>query len=107
MKQSVIAASMMVMGLAAGMMSMPARADSHDTLNFEVVMKMADKNQDGTVTKAEFLEAMGKAYDMTAEAFEDVIRATLDQLLQQAAHEFASAEFAAHIAPTGGIGPRR
>lgn len=45
--------------------SMPARADSHDAqMNFEMVFKMADRNKDGMVTRAEFLEAMGRAYDM-------------------------------------------
>lgn len=64
MKRSVLVASIVGLGLAAGTASLPARADSHDTMNFEMVMKMADKNKDGMVTRAEFLEAMGKAYDM-------------------------------------------
>lgn len=64
MKRSVLAVSIVSLGLVAGAASMPARADSHDTMNFEMVMKMADKNKDGMVTRAEFLEAMGKAYDM-------------------------------------------
>ena len=64
MKKSVLAATMVALGLAAGSISLPARADSHDILNFEMVMKMADRNKDGMVTRAEFLDAMGKAYDM-------------------------------------------
>lgn len=64
MKKSLLAAVAVTIGLAAGLLSTPARADSHDTINFEMVMKWADKNKDGMVTRAEFLEAMGKAYDM-------------------------------------------
>jgi hypothetical protein len=63
MRKSVIAATMVTLGLAVGAVSLPARADSHD-LNFDKIMQMADKNKDGMVTKAEFLDAMGKAYDM-------------------------------------------
>ena len=43
--------------------SLPARAQE-DPLSFDVVFKMADKNKDGMVSKPEFMEAMGKAYDM-------------------------------------------
>lgn len=64
MKKSVLAATMVTLGLAASAYSLPARADSHDILNFELVLKMADRNKDGMVTRAEFLDAMGKAYDM-------------------------------------------
>jgi hypothetical protein len=64
MKKTVLAATMLSFGLAAGTVSLPARADSHDILNFDAIMKMADKNKDGMVTKAEFMDAMGKAYDM-------------------------------------------
>jgi hypothetical protein len=66
MKKSVLAATMVTLGLAAGAVSLPARADSH-VLNFETIFKMADKNADKMVTKAEFLDAMGKAYDMKME----------------------------------------
>lgn len=65
MKKSVLAATMVTLGLAAGAYSLPARADSHDTqMNFEMIFKLSDQNKDGMVTKAEFLDAMGKAYDM-------------------------------------------
>jgi hypothetical protein len=66
MKKSVLAATMVTLGLAAGAVSLPARADSH-VLNFETVFKMADKNADKMVNKQEFLDAMGKAYDMKME----------------------------------------
>jgi hypothetical protein len=65
MKKAVLAATMVALGLAAGAVSMPARADSHDTqMNFEMIFKLADQNKDGMVTRAEFLDAMGMAYDM-------------------------------------------
>jgi Ca2+-binding EF-hand superfamily protein len=63
MKKSVIAATMMSIGLAAAAVSLPARADGGD-LTFNAIFKMADKNTDGMVTRAEFLDAMGRAYDM-------------------------------------------
>lgn len=65
MKKTVLAATMVALGLAAGAVSMPVRADSHDTqMNFEMIFKLSDKNKDSMVTRAEFLDAMGKAYDM-------------------------------------------
>lgn len=65
MKKTVLAATLVALGLAAGAVSMAARADSHDTqMNFEMIFKLSDKNKDGMVTRAEFLDAMGKAYDM-------------------------------------------
>lgn len=66
MKKTVLAATMLALGMAAGTLSMPARADSGD-LTFNAIFKMADKNADGMVTRAEFLDAMGKAYDMKME----------------------------------------
>lgn len=64
MKKTMIAATM-AMGLVSATVALPARADSHDRdMNFEMIFKLADKNKDSMVTKAEFLEAMGKAYDM-------------------------------------------
>jgi hypothetical protein len=45
-----------------------ARAETMDDMRFGDIatMKMMDKNKDGMVTKAEFLEMMGKVYDMKA-----------------------------------------
>ena len=63
MKKTMLAATMMSMALAAATLSIPARADSGD-LDLQMAWTMADKNKDGMVTKAEFMEAMGKAYDM-------------------------------------------
>ncbi len=44
--------------------SAPVAAQGDITVNYAMVWKMADKNNDGMVTKAEFMEAMGKAFDM-------------------------------------------
>jgi hypothetical protein len=45
-----------------------ARAETMDDMRFGDIatMKMMDKNKDGMVSKAEFLEMMGKVYDMKA-----------------------------------------
>ena len=63
MKKSIVAASALALTLLGGVVSMPARADSGD-IYFEMIFTMADKNKDTMVTKAEFLDAMGRAYDM-------------------------------------------
>jgi hypothetical protein len=45
-----------------------ARAETMDDMRFGDIatIKMMDKNKDGMVSKAEFLEMMGKVYDMKA-----------------------------------------
>jgi hypothetical protein len=45
-----------------------ARAETIEDMRFGDIatMKMMDKNKDGMVSKAEFLEMMGKVYDMKA-----------------------------------------
>lgn len=64
MKKMHAAAAILAMALGTGV-AMPAFADSHDTnMSFEMIFKMADKNKNNMVTKQEFLDAMGKAYDM-------------------------------------------
>ncbi len=63
MMKTQIAAVALTMALGAG--AMPAHADSHDTnMNFEMIFKMADKNKNSMVSRQEFLDAMGRAYDM-------------------------------------------
>lgn len=44
------------------------RAETMDDMRFGDIatMKMMDKNKDGMVSKAEFLDMMGKVYDMKA-----------------------------------------
>jgi hypothetical protein len=60
MKKSIFAASALALGLAAGAVSLPARADSGDIV-FNKIFTTVDKN---TVSRTEFLDAMGRAYDM-------------------------------------------
>jgi hypothetical protein len=43
--------------------SLPARADMGD-ITFNKIFEMADKDRNAMITKQEFLDAMGKAYDM-------------------------------------------
>jgi Ca2+-binding EF-hand superfamily protein len=45
-----------------------ARAENMDDMRFGDVatVKMMDKNKDGMISKAEFLEMMGRLYDMKA-----------------------------------------
>ena len=63
MKQSSLAVSVLTLGLMAASASLPARADMGD-LTFNMIFEMADKDRNATITKQEFLDAMGKAYDM-------------------------------------------
>ena len=64
MKRRLFASSIMAIALSTGFMATPALADSGD-VTFEMIWKMAAK--DGMVTKKDFLDAMGKAYDMKME----------------------------------------
>ena len=63
MKKALLAATAMSLGLMAATVSLPARADAGD-ITFNAIFAMADKNKDSMITKQEFLDAMGKAYDM-------------------------------------------
>lgn len=63
MKKLQLALSIAAFGLMAATASLPARADSGD-LTFNAIFAMADKNKDSMITKQEFLDAMGKAFDM-------------------------------------------
>ncbi|MFN7573022.1 MAG: hypothetical protein ACK5TK_16455 [Betaproteobacteria bacterium] len=65
-RKSFLAATALALGLGAASIAMPASADPGD-MSFEQIFKMADKNNDKMITRAEFLEAMGKAYDMKME----------------------------------------
>jgi len=60
MKPIRIAAAALMLGLIA---AAPARADMGD-ITFNMIFEMADKDRNSMVTKQEFLDAMGKAYDM-------------------------------------------
>ncbi len=57
MKKALIAAAMLAVGLGIGA---PASADPGA---FEWLMKQAELSRDGAVTKQQFLDAMGRAYD--------------------------------------------
>ncbi len=65
MKKLTLAIAVLTLGVAATV-SLPARADMGD-VTFNKIFEMADKNKDSMVTKQEFLDAMGKAYDMKME----------------------------------------
>jgi EF hand len=66
MKKPFLAASALTLGMLAAAASLPARADQGD-VDFNKIFAMADKNKDSMITKQEFLDAMGKAYDMKME----------------------------------------
>jgi Spy/CpxP family protein refolding chaperone len=66
MKRRLLATSIMAIALSVGFAAAPARADSGD-IAFQMIWQMADANKDNMVTKAEFLDSMGKAYDMKME----------------------------------------
>jgi hypothetical protein len=63
MKRTQLAISALAFGLMAASASLPARADMGD-LTFNTIFEMADKDRNAMITKQEFLDAMGKAYDM-------------------------------------------
>jgi len=63
MKKTQLAISALAFGLMAASATLPARADMGD-ITFNEIFAMADKNKDSMITKQEFLDAMGKAYDM-------------------------------------------
>jgi hypothetical protein len=63
MKKMQLALSIAAFGLMAATASLPARADMGD-LTFNTIFAMADKDKNAMITKQEFLDAMGKAYDM-------------------------------------------
>ena len=65
MKKSLLAA-MITMSMAVGGFSSPAFAQTagDGSMSFDEIFRMADKNKNQMVTKQEFLDAMGRAYDM-------------------------------------------
>jgi hypothetical protein len=63
MKKMQLALSIAAFGLMAATASLPARADMGD-ITFNMIFEMADKDKNAMITKQEFLDAMGKAYDM-------------------------------------------
>jgi len=56
------------LGVALAVAAPLARAETMDDMRFGDIatVKMMDKNKDGMVSKAEFLEMMGKLYDAKA-----------------------------------------
>ena len=54
--------------LALGTFGLAAHAETNDDMSFSGMFKMVkvDKNKDGMVSRAEFIEMMGKIYDMKA-----------------------------------------
>ena len=63
-KRSFVASAALMLGLAAATFTLPAHAQISGEFNFQQFFKMADKNGDGMVTRTEFMDAMGKVYDM-------------------------------------------
>lgn len=63
MKKMQLVLSIAAFGLMAATASLPARAAGGGD-SFNAIFAMADMNKDGMVTKQEFLDAMGKQYDM-------------------------------------------
>jgi hypothetical protein len=62
MKSKLLTASVFALALHGAAFAAPQ--DAARDLTFPTIFKMADRNNDGLVTKEAFLEAMGKAYDM-------------------------------------------
>lgn len=54
----------MAIAVAATIASAPATAQVVDEdISFDGMLKMADRNRDGMVSRTEFMDAMGTAYD--------------------------------------------
>jgi len=66
MKKMHCAAAALAMALGIGA-AMPAYADDAD-MTFDKIFRMADQNNNKMVTRQEFLDAMGKAYDQKMNA---------------------------------------
>ncbi len=66
MKKSLIAAAVVAMVASTGAFAQGARGGM-DQLSFEQLLNIADKDKNKSITKQEFLDAMGKAYDMKME----------------------------------------
>lgn len=62
MNTKFLTASALALGLSTSLAVLPSQARA-EQLTFPVIFKMADKNNDGMVTRQEFLDAMGQAYD--------------------------------------------
>ena len=63
MKKALLAATAVSLGLLAATVSLPTRADAGD-ITFNSIFAMTDKDKNSMITREEFLDAMGKAYDM-------------------------------------------
>ena len=62
MRKSLLAVMITSMAVA-GFLS-PSYAVGDGSMSFDEIFRMADKNNNKMVTKEEFLDAMGRAYDM-------------------------------------------
>ncbi|MEZ5661127.1 MAG: EF-hand domain-containing protein [Burkholderiaceae bacterium] len=69
-KKLVAVSSASAVGLFLAMA--PMTASAQEIYNFDWLMKMADANHDGMVTKAEFLAAMSMAFDKKMEAMKSM-----------------------------------
>ncbi len=68
MKKAMITAAILAIAATSPAFAQGTRGGM-DQLSFEQLLNIADKDKNKSVTKQEFLEAMGKAYDMKMEAY--------------------------------------
>lgn len=66
--KSIRATALVAAAFAAAALALTAHAETMDDMRFGdiVTVKMMDMNKDGMVSRAEFLEMMGKVWDMKA-----------------------------------------
>ncbi len=62
-KRSVLSALLVTMALGLTAAAPAARADAGD-ISLDMLLMLGDRNKDRMLSKQEFIEVMGKAYDM-------------------------------------------
>lgn len=62
MKRQMLAAAMLAMGVGLTAVAPAARADAGD-ITLDMLLQLGDRNKDRMLTRQEFVEAMGMAYD--------------------------------------------
>lgn len=64
MLRRTLTAGAVLLALGAGLPASAQQGQGDVVVSYHAIMKMADKNNDGMVTRQEFMEAMGMMYDM-------------------------------------------
>jgi len=63
MKLKKLTAALSAAAFGLSLAASPMTASAQEIYNFEILMRMADTNKDGMITKDEFMAAMSTAFD--------------------------------------------